>query len=96
MQTCSWAAGSKLVSGVNDTITNIVNPLMVTADYVDKVSKGDIPPKITAEYKGQYNLIKNNLNMLIDAMNDVTAAAEEIAGGNLMVEDRRTGRPKTS
>jgi methyl-accepting chemotaxis protein len=76
---------NKLVAGVNDTITNIVNPLMVTADYVDKVSKGDIPAKITAEYKGQYNIIKTNLNVLIDAMNEVTKLAQEIADGNLMV-----------
>ena len=27
---------NQLVSGVNDTITNIVDPLMVTAEYVDK------------------------------------------------------------
>ena len=59
----------KLVSGVNDTITNIVNPLMVTADYVDKISKGIIPPVITAEYKGQYNIIKTNLNQCIEALN---------------------------
>ncbi|HMK48819.1 MAG TPA: methyl-accepting chemotaxis protein, partial [Thermodesulfovibrionales bacterium] len=79
---------NKLVAGVNDTITNIVNPLMVTADYVDKVSKGIIPPKIAAEYKGQYNIIKNNLHMLIDSMNEVTSVAEEIVGGNLLVKVR--------
>ncbi len=77
---------NKLVAGVNDTITNIVDPLMVTADYVEKVAKGINPPKITTEYKGQYNLIKNNLHMLIDAMEEVTATAEEIASGNLTVK----------
>ena len=59
----------QLVSGVNDTITNVVNPLMVTATYVDKISKGDIPPHITDAYKGQYNIIKNNLNSCITAVN---------------------------
>ena len=84
---------NKLVSGVNDTITNIVNPLMVTADYVDKISKGDIPAKISDEYKGQYNIIKNNLNVLIDAMNEVTKLAQEIAEGNLMVNAKeRSGQ----
>ncbi len=77
---------NKLVSGVNDTITNIVEPLMVTADYVEKVSKGVIPPKITTEYKGQYNIIKNNIHMLIDAMEEVTTTAQEIAAGNLTVK----------
>ena len=61
----------QLVAGVNDTITNIVDPLMVTADYVDKVSKGVIPPEITTVYKGQYNIIKNNLNMVVKMMSDL-------------------------
>ena len=34
-------------------------------------------------------LIKNNLNTLIVAMNDITAAAEEIANGNLTVDTPR-------
>ena len=69
----------KLVQGVNDTITNIVNPLMVTADYVDKVSKGAIPPQITDTYKGQYNIIKNNLNACIVAVNALVADAGMLA-----------------
>jgi len=77
---------NKLVSGVNDTVTNIVGPLMVTADYVDRVSKGDMPPTITDTYKGQYNQIKNNLNVLIEATNGITANAKQVAQGNLMVE----------
>ncbi|WP_085813328.1 MCP four helix bundle domain-containing protein, partial [Geoanaerobacter pelophilus] len=76
---------NKLVVGVNDTVTNIVNPLMVTADHVDRIAKGDMPPMITAEYKGQYNLIKNNLNVLIEAINKITDAAKEVSRGNLMV-----------
>nr|WP_268899016.1 methyl-accepting chemotaxis protein [Geomonas nitrogeniifigens] len=75
----------KLVSGVNDTVTNIVNPLMVTADYVDRIAKGDMPPAIVTEYKGQYNLIKTNLNVLIEAINKITDAAKEVSNGNLMV-----------
>ncbi|WP_306545942.1 MCP four helix bundle domain-containing protein [Desulfobulbus sp.] len=77
---------NKLVVGVNDTVTNIVNPLMVTADYVAKVSKGDMPPTITDVYKGQYNLIKNNLNVLIEATNSITGNAKQVAQGNLMVD----------
>ncbi len=77
---------NKLVSGVNDTVTNIVTPLMVTADYVAKVSKGDMPPIITDVYKGQYNLIKNNLNVLIEAINTITANAQQVAQGNLTVD----------
>jgi len=68
----------QLVSGVNDTITNIVNPLNVTADYVDNIAKGIIPPTITTEYKGQYNVIKNNLNNAVTMMSDLLAQTDII------------------
>jgi len=68
----------QLVSGVNDTITNIVNPLNVTADYVDQIARGIIPPVITAEYKGQYNIIKNNLNNAVKMMSDLLAQTDII------------------
>ncbi|MHB8057496.1 MAG: methyl-accepting chemotaxis protein [Desulfuromonadaceae bacterium] len=77
---------NQLVKGVNATVTNIVNPLMVTATYVDRISKGDMPPVITDVYKGEYNLIKNNLNNLVNATNGITENAKKVSQGNLMVE----------
>ncbi|MEW5817696.1 MAG: methyl-accepting chemotaxis protein, partial [Spirochaetota bacterium] len=79
-----------IIKGVNDTLDAIVNPLNVAAEYVDKISSGDIPEKITAEYKGDFNKLKNNLNMLIDAENEVIAIAERIASGDLMIENLKT------
>jgi len=70
---------NQLVKGVNAAITNIVNPLNVTAGYVDRISKGDIPPKITDPYSGDYNIIKNNLNACIDAVNALVSDANMLA-----------------
>ena len=72
---------NELVKGVNQAITNIVDPLNVTADYVDKVAKGIIPPTITTEYKGQYNVIKNNLNNMVKMMSDLLAQTDIIIQG---------------
>jgi len=74
-----------VVRGVNDTLDAVIGPLNVAAEYVDRISKGDIPPKITDNYNGDFNEIKNNLNVLIEAMNAITGVAQEIATGNLMV-----------
>ncbi len=76
----------KIVEGVNETLDGVIGPLNVAAEYVDRIAKGDIPKKITDNYNGDFNEIKNNLNMLIDAMDTVTSIAKEIAGGNLMVK----------
>src|SRR5208337_1326515 len=65
----------KIVQGVNEMLDAVVAPLTVSAKYVDQISKGDIPAKITDTYKGDFNEIKNNLNMCIDAVNSLVAEA---------------------
>ncbi|MGC2301183.1 MAG: methyl-accepting chemotaxis protein [Acidobacteriaceae bacterium] len=78
-------AYAEIVRGVNAMLDAVIGPLNVSARYVDLISKGDIPSRITDNYNGDFNTIKNNLNTLIDAMNEITAAAEQIANGNLTV-----------
>jgi methyl-accepting chemotaxis protein len=75
----------KIVQGVNDTLDAVIGPLNVSAEYIDRISKGDIPEKITDEYKGDFNEIKNNLNMLVDSMNEVTTIADSLSKGNLEI-----------
>ncbi|MBW1833680.1 MAG: methyl-accepting chemotaxis protein, partial [Deltaproteobacteria bacterium] len=62
----------KMVQGVNDTLDAIIGPLNVSAEYIDRISKGDIPENIKDEYKGDFNEVKNNLNVCIDALNGMT------------------------
>jgi methyl-accepting chemotaxis protein len=81
-------AYASIVRGVNAILDAVIMPLNVAANYVDRISKGDNPPQITDTYHGEFNIIKNNLNTLISAMNDITHAAEEIAQGNLTVAVR--------
>jgi len=78
-------AYGEIVRGVNAMLDAVIAPLNVSARYVEKISKGDIPEEIVDTYNGDFNKIKNNLNTLIDAMNEITAAAEQIANGNLTV-----------
>jgi len=63
----------KVVEGVNQTLDAVIGPLNVAAEYVDRISKGDIPPKITDKYNGDFNEFKNNLNVCIDAISRVVA-----------------------
>jgi methyl-accepting chemotaxis protein len=78
-------AYSDIVRGVNSILDAVIAPLKFTAGYIDRISKGDIPPQITDTYHGDFNLIKDNLNALIVAMNEITSAADEMANGNLTV-----------
>ncbi|QSB01648.1 MCP four helix bundle domain-containing protein [Methylomonas sp. EFPC1] len=69
----------KIVEGVNLTLNAVIGPLNVAADYVDNISKGHIPAKITDTYNGDFNTIKNNLNTCIDAVNTLVADANMLA-----------------
>src|SRR5579871_3453014 len=79
----------KIIEGINHTLDAVIGPLTVAPNYVDRISKGDVPPEITEAYQGEFNTIKHNLNTLIVAMHDVTHAAESIAEGNLTVALRQ-------
>ncbi|MBF0464067.1 MAG: MCP four helix bundle domain-containing protein [Nitrospirae bacterium] len=76
----------QLIDGLNTLVEAFVKPINVTSDYVEKISIGDIPPKISDEYRGDFNKIKNNLNVLIDAENNITDIAEELSNGNLTLK----------
>ncbi len=71
----------RIVQGVNDTLDAVVGPLTVAASAVDRISRGDIPDKISAEYRGDFDLLKRNLNTCIDAMNALVADAKLLAAG---------------
>jgi len=74
-----------VIMGFNSTLDAVIGPLNVAAEYIDRIAQGDIPNKITDEYFGDFNEIKNNLNQLIDALEGITMTATELADGNLMV-----------
>ena len=62
----SWA---EMIEGINGLIDAFVEPINVTADYVKRISNGDLPEKIETTYHGEFNQTKNNLNLLIDSLN---------------------------
>ncbi len=62
-----------IVEGVNATLDAVVGPLTMSAAYMDRISKGDIPPEITDEYHGDFNRIKNSLNQCIGALSGLIA-----------------------
>jgi methyl-accepting chemotaxis protein len=64
----------KVVSGINDTLDAVVTPLKMAADYMARIGKGEIPPKITESYQGDFNEIKADLNQCIDELQGLVEA----------------------
>jgi methyl-accepting chemotaxis protein len=72
-----------VLTGFNDAISAVVEPLKVTGNYIARISQGDIPEKITTDYKGDFDVIKNDINTAIETIqnlvreiNSLTTAAE--------------------
>jgi len=79
-----------IVKGMNNTMDAFAaGPVGVAIDYVDRISKGDLPPKITDEYRGDFHALKTNLNSCIDAIRmlvvDSSALAKAAVDGKLKV-----------
>src|ERR1022692_384076 len=52
-------AHAEIVRGVNSILDAVITPLKFTAGYLDRISKGDLPPQITDTYHADFNLIKD-------------------------------------
>lgn len=56
----------EMITRINTLLDTILSPLNLAANYIERIAKGDIPPKIDEVYQGDFNTIKNNLNQCIE------------------------------
>lgn len=92
----------EVATALNEMLDALIKPLNVTAKYVDEISKGVIPPRITDTYNGDFNAIKNNLNACVDSLGglvrDMNRMSEEHDKGDIDVvipEDHFEGAYRT-
>jgi methyl-accepting chemotaxis protein len=65
----------ELINGVYETLDSLIEPLDMTAIYIDHIAKGHIPDKITGfgDELNTINAIRRNLNTTIDTLNTFIA-----------------------
>jgi methyl-accepting chemotaxis protein len=68
----------KVVQGLNDTLDAIIGPLNVAAAYVARIGKGEVPAKITDNYNGDFNTLKENINACVDGLQGLVEANDVI------------------
>ncbi len=69
----------KMIAGLNEMLDALIAPLNVSAEYVDRIAKGDIPAPITDSYAGDFNAIKDNLNTCIGALSGLISEMHRMA-----------------
>jgi methyl-accepting chemotaxis protein len=91
-----------IAKGINSVLEALINPLTMATKYIGDISRGEIPEKITAEYKGDFLALRKNLNVSIGVLSGLITCqqlmAEEHGKGNIdwMIDaDRFQGAYKT-
>lgn len=79
----------QIIEGFNETLDALTAPMNMAAEYIERIAKGDIPPVISLEYKGDFNKIKDNLNTCITAINTL------IEDANMLIEGAVAGNLQT-
>ncbi len=70
----------EVVQGINNTLDAVIGPLNTGAEYVDRIARGEIPVPITTAYKGDFDVLKNNLNRLSERLREMLTALNSAAG----------------
>ena len=65
-----------LIIALNNVINTFVKPLKVANKAIERIGNGVIPPKITTEYKGDFNDLKTHINACIDGLGALTETGD--------------------
>jgi methyl-accepting chemotaxis protein len=69
----------KLIEGMNSILDTVVSSLDETFTVLTAVAQGDLTQKVNSEYKGYYNEVKQNVNILVDSLNNALSEVAQSA-----------------
>ena len=59
----------KIIEGFNRTLDAVIGPLKSSAEYIERISRGDIPEPAEDDLKGDYRKIRDSFNLCIASIN---------------------------
>lgn len=75
----------RIIEGFNDTLDAVIGPLNTAAAYIEKIGNGEVPEKISEEYKGDFDRIKASINACIDGLGGLVEGKEAL--GKMSLND---------
>ncbi|WP_373483801.1 methyl-accepting chemotaxis protein [Acetobacterium sp.] len=89
----AWA---ELVGGMDAILDEISKPLGEVLAVMDAISNGHLQTRISGDYQGDINELKQTVNNTIDMLavvvNEITEKIEQLSQGNLAIENAREFR----
>lgn len=64
----SW---QKFIIGINSILDSMITPIKEAKIVLNEMARGKLTVKMENDYKGDYKLIKDNINKVVDSLNDV-------------------------
>ena len=58
----------EIVGGINDTLDAVISPVQEGSRALEVMATGDLTVRVTGDYKGDHQLIKNSINSLGDSV----------------------------
>lgn len=77
---------AKLVQEMNNILEAFSRPIVMVSTNIERLSRGEIPQQVAEDYRGQFNVLKDSINNLIESLLGVTIVAQRVAEGDLLVE----------
>ncbi len=60
----------KLIEGINSILEAVLAPIYASADVLKIMANGDFTQKVLGDFKGDHQLIKDNINSLISSLSE--------------------------
>ena len=67
-----------VVDGMNDTMSAFAERFHRASDYVRRISRGDVPPRIADGSRGDFKILDESLNACVDAVNLLVVDARRL------------------
>jgi methyl-accepting chemotaxis protein len=61
----------KFIIGINSILDSMLTPIQEATVVLNEIANGNLTAKMKKEYKGDYELIKDNINKVVDSLNDI-------------------------
>jgi methyl-accepting chemotaxis protein len=68
----------KIVHGINQTLDGVIGPLNVAIAGLDCFAKGEMPDKVTADYRGDFLRLKESINNVADIVRARNEAVQQL------------------
>ena len=66
-----------IVNGVNTTLDAVIAPIKEGSNVLEQLAKGDLTVKMTGDYRGDYQIIKNSINSVAESLSNTISEVTE-------------------